>query len=434
MLSVRYQYYLIYLTTLAIIVPVPSLLALLRSTRSRGQEEQSGSRNLTQASATTSVRRSSTSRDSTTRQLNDPQQYEDGDRRVPFYNIAHMINSIEHIGPALRDGANGIETDISFDKRGYPVETYHGFPCDCGRHCHFREDLVKFVKFLAGLTIPPAASRLLIVLFDLKLKDLDARQKEVAGYELAKMLHEEIYARFESAISHRRSPVLGGGDLYYNQQQQIYPQPLRFVISINHAADSMLVKSFIKYMQHHRLNFMSKQIGFDVGMNDDLNEISSMWNELNGTTFNLWQGDGLTNCANLVRGVDRLKQAISIRNSRGHFRKVYYWTADIMYHIRSVLRLGLDAILTNQPQRVVQVLQEPEFNGKYRLATPYDDPFAQFWIQPSAWRMSFPTIGEALETVTNIQKTGEKFVQTLPDGIAAVIKKVNNSITSSSSS
>lgn len=300
------------------------------------------------------------------------------------------------------------------------MESYHGFPCDCGRHCHYREDFVRFVQHLAKLTVPPAESRLLLVLFDLKLKDLNSTQKETAGRMLAEILHKNLYDKYLRYSNGRR-----GND---NNNPSFIQPPLRVVISINHASDSVLVHRFIKYMRDNRLDFMSKQVGFDVGMNDDLLEINRMWDEFGGATFNIWQGDGLTNCANIVRGIDRLKKAISMRNEQAHFRKIYYWTADVMYHIRSVLRLGLDAILTNQPQRVVQVLNEPEFSARYRLASAYDDPFAQFWIQPSAWKMSPPTLGEAVETVTNIQKTSADFVKTLPDGIGAALKKVHNTI------
>lgn len=182
------------------------------------------------------------------------------------------------------------------------------------------------------------------------------------------------------------------------------------------------------YIKKNRLESMSKLVGFDIGMNDKLVNISSMWTELNGLTNNIWQGDGLTNCANLVRGIERLKEAIQMRNEQGYFRKVYYWTVDILYQMRSVLRLGVDAVLTNQPQRVLQVLEEPEFRDRYRLATHYDDPFAQYWIEPSAWKMSIPSMEEAKETIENIKKTSESFIKGIPDGLSAAVKKVQASI------
>lgn len=339
------------------------------------------------------------------------------------------------------------------------------------------------IRYLSSITYPYGNSNLQLVLFDLKLKGLDERQKEAAGSYLASILNENLYAshlsvgpnggREESRMKapslqsstsrnqhHATSTINSRDDLssshewlhplydettahqpppppppHYDHHQQppaalpIKP-PMRVIISINHVVDSVLVKSFMNFLRQNRLDFMSKYIGFDVGMNDNLTDISDMWDDLNGATFNVWQGDGLTNCANIVRGVERLKQAINYRNGQGHFRKVYYWTADVMYHIRSVLRLGVDAVLTNQPQRVNQVLDEQEFVGKYRLATPYDDPFAQYWIKPSTWKMSFPTLNEAVETVNNIKETSANFVKTIPDGVSAIVKKVQSTITS----
>lgn len=298
-----------------------------------------------------------------------------------------------------------------------PKYAYHGVPCDCGRHCFHQEDLVTFVKYLASLTNPPATSRLFLVLFDLKLKDLkEPLQKETAGQRLAELLHRHLFAPYQAAASRA---------LRTNQQSLIQP-PLRVVVSINHASDILLVKSFINYMRVNRLDFMSQQVGFDVGMNDNLTEISRAWDQLHGATSNIWQGDGLTNCLNIVRSRERLKQALMMRNDQGHFRKVYFWTADIMYHIRTVLRLGLDAILTNKPQRVNQVLNEPEFRAKYRLATPYDDPFQQFHISPSSWRFTAPTVGELVETITNLRETSSNFIKTLPDGLSAAINRVRH--------
>lgn len=337
------------------------------------------------------------------------------DYRVPFWNIAHMINAIENIETALREGANGIETDISFDKLGRPAETYHGFPCDCGRHCHFRENFITFIKHIAQITNPPFKSSLLIVVLDLKLKDLNDAQKVVAGKHLAMVLDEHLYRGYINESRRLQGEVL---------------PPLRVIVSINHVKDHVLVRAFLRYMGENQLDFMSQYIGFDVGMNDNLDEIQAMWNGFGGVAMNIWQGDGLTNCANIIRGVERVKNAINVRNNQGHFRKIYYWTADVMYHIRSVLRLGVDAMLTNQPERVVRVLNEPEFIGKFRLATAYDDPFSQFFVQPSSTHISPPTLGEAVETITNLKKTTNKFVQGLPEGVVVALGKVQEAIAS----
>lgn len=310
--------------------------------------------------------------------------------------------------------------DISFDSQGRPVESYHGFPCDCGRHCFNREKLDIFIKHLGAISIPPASSNLQLVVFDLKLKGMSTIQKETGGKHLAMLLNEHLYSPYLKAKKRRSRSA----------NQDPFQPPIRVVVSINHVEDNVLARAFLEYMRKNRLLFMHQQVGFDVGMNDDLGNVTSMWSGFSEATNNIWQGDGLTNCANIIRGSERLKEAIKIRNAQGKVRKVYYWTADIMYHIRAILRYGLDAVLTNQPQRVIQVLEEPEFKRKYRLATPYDDPFDQFWIKPLAWKMPLPTIGEAIETVTNIRETSANFMKTLPDGLSEAFKKVRNTVAS----
>lgn len=267
------------------------------------------------------------------------------------------------------------------------------------------------------MTIPPADSGLIFVQFDLKLSKLNEEKKRLAGAALAKLLHENVYDKY------LRAREQSGDDLAFRP-------PLRFLISVNHAPDKVLIQTFLDYMENNHLDFMYKNVGFEVGMNDNLTEISHMWDEFQGRVTNIWQGDGLTNCANIVRGIERLKDAITMRNHQGYFRKVYYWTTDIMFHIRSVLRLGLDASLTNTPERVVKVLNEPEFVNRYRLATAYDDPFAQYMIRATAWKMSRPTLGETVEAVKNIQEASANYLKSLPGGLSAAIKTAGRTVRS----
>lgn len=43
-------------------------------------------------------------------------------------------------------------------------------------------------------------------------------------------------------------------------------------------------------------------------------------------------------------------------------------------------RLQVDGIMTNHPERLITILEEPEFSGRFRLATKQDDPFKQIGI------------------------------------------------------
>lgn len=72
----------------------------------------------------------------------------------PFYNIAHMVNSIKEINYYLSRGANAIEADVSFSPNGTALQTFHGYPCDCFRHCNEREDLEKYLRYVRDITKP----------------------------------------------------------------------------------------------------------------------------------------------------------------------------------------------------------------------------------------------------------------------------------------
>ncbi|KFM78785.1 Sphingomyelin phosphodiesterase D SaSicTox-betaIIB1, partial [Stegodyphus mimosarum] len=46
-----------------------------------------------------------------------------------------------------------------------------------------------------------------------------------------------------------------------------------------------------------------------------------------------------------------------------------------MSTMRTTLRMGVDAMITNYPDRLVSVLAEEEFSGKLKLATIEDNPW-----------------------------------------------------------
>jgi len=76
------------------------------------------------------------------------------DSKRPFYNIAHMVNSVNDIVYYLNQGANGIESDISFSDNGTALSTYHGYPCDCFRICTKSESLYNYLRFVGHITDP----------------------------------------------------------------------------------------------------------------------------------------------------------------------------------------------------------------------------------------------------------------------------------------
>lgn len=70
----------------------------------------------------------------------------------PFYNIAHMVNSIKEVNYYLSKGANAIEADVAFSPNGTALYTFHGYPCDCFRHCTELENFVKYLEHIREIT------------------------------------------------------------------------------------------------------------------------------------------------------------------------------------------------------------------------------------------------------------------------------------------
>jgi hypothetical protein len=76
------------------------------------------------------------------------------EEKRPFYNIAHMVNSIKEVDYYLQRGANAIEADVTFSPNGTAIYTFHGYPCDCFRHCTERENFVEYLEYIREITTP----------------------------------------------------------------------------------------------------------------------------------------------------------------------------------------------------------------------------------------------------------------------------------------
>lgn len=279
------------------------------------------------------------------------------DHRRPIWVLAHMVNSIKELEYRLAKGANAVEVDVTFGRNGDPLYTYHGPPCDCWRHCNQQEDFNDYLSYVRELTIDEqdgVGKNLTILFLDLKLDYLNFREKARAGTELAKSILNNLYVDLPN------------------------PPPkntLKLILSVNHVGDIELVRNFLHTIEKQNSTQLLSLIGFDVGMNDDIQLIESMWSRLNGQ-INLWQGDGYTNCISPFYNLKRLTKALQKRDSQtGYPSKVYHWTIDIHDRIRESLRLGVDALMTNHPERALKVLTEPDIVQNFRLATREDDPF-----------------------------------------------------------
>jgi glycerophosphoryl diester phosphodiesterase len=88
-----------------------------------------------------------------------------------------------------------------------------------------------------------------------------------------------------------------------------------------------------------------------------------------------WYGDGISNLWWEPKSVGRnIKKAIALRDKGSVIRGVVVWTLDDQGPMRNYLKLGVDAILTHDPEDVVTVLHEPAFK-QLRKAPGSDAPW-----------------------------------------------------------
>ncbi|PRD31358.1 UNVERIFIED_CONTAM: Phospholipase D LsaSicTox-alphaIB2i [Trichonephila clavipes] len=149
---------------------------------------------------------------------------------------------------------------------------------------------------------------------------------------------------------------------------------VRVVLYVEGTSDAEFFVGFIEEFKERGQGSRLKYIGFDGGMSS-LYEIRDMFKAL-GIKDNIWQGDGKTNCISAFYPDGRLRRAVFIRDSKnGFISKVYHWTIDLKIRMRSSLNLGVDGMITNDPEDLLDVIQEPYYAESFRLANINDDPF-----------------------------------------------------------
>ncbi|XP_037524544.1 dermonecrotic toxin SPH [Rhipicephalus sanguineus] len=279
----------------------------------------------------------------------------------PFYIIGHMVNSVEEVDKFLRQGSNALEVDIEFAENGTVLGTYHGMPCDCFRGCFKRTPIAEFLDHLRNVTSMRDSrfrGQMSLLFLDLKTTKLSKSAKPVAGvtlaYNLVKHLWKGVHPRYRMNV----------------------------LLSIGYVKDRDVTRGALAYLKKKGHGALLRNIGFDVGMNDPLDNIARMYKKLH-INGHRWQGDGLSNCLRFLMPVDRLKAAVKLRDSkRGYIDKVYHWTIDLPFYIEKSIRLGVDGIITNQPHNVLGVVTSIFFQKRLKVASMKDSPWQKIRRTP----------------------------------------------------
>ncbi|GIY21156.1 dermonecrotic toxin LcsSicTox-betaIC1 [Caerostris extrusa] len=266
-----------------------------------------------------------------------------------------MVNELRQVEHYLDRGANALETDVQFNSDGSVRETYHGFPCDCFRTCHKSAKLSDYLQHVRDVTDPEKSdsyyNRMVLQFLDLKLSS--SQNKMVSGRDLARHILDYLWTKDRSR-----------------------PQEVKVIIYVAGVEDKDVFVGFMQEFRDRGEEGRLSDVGFDGGTGN-LFDIRNMFEELG--VKNVWQGDGKTNCVSAFYPDGRLRRAVLIRDSRkGHINKVYHWTIDLKLRMRLSLNLGVDGMITNDPDDLLEVIQESYYSDTYRLATLDDDPFVRY--------------------------------------------------------
>ncbi|CAG2167415.1 unnamed protein product, partial [Oppiella nova] len=274
-----------------------------------------------------------------------------------------MVNSIEQVDSYLERGANAIECDIQFVGDGTPVHAFHGIPCDCFRDCGKWTPIELYMQYIRNITTPESLKyndKFVLIILDLKTDNLDEIKKFIAGQRLFDLLLEHLFNR---GHVHTRVNVL---------------------LSIQRVSDEPLMTGFMDALNSMDLSHLNRHIGWDVSANEPLDVISTMYSK-RAMYGNIWQSDGITNCVSFINPTDRLQATLHLRDNfrKPYMSKIYHWTIDLHFSIRNSLRLGVDGLITNYPERIASILNEDEFHDDIRLANYTDNPWTRYMTDKS---------------------------------------------------
>ncbi|XP_054711507.1 dermonecrotic toxin LcsSicTox-betaIC1-like [Uloborus diversus] len=277
-------------------------------------------------------------------------------KKRPFYIIGHMVNSIEEVTHYLDLGANAIEADIQFHPNGSVKEVNHGFPCDCFRTCTRSANVGDYLKYIRHITDPSLpgnyATRMVLQFLDLKMNT--SNNPRISGRDIARHVLDYLWSK-DGSREHE----------------------VKLLLYIDSTKYRDAFAGFLEEFKNRREEARLTDVGFDGGTGH-FYDIRRMFASLK-VKGNIWQGDGIANCVSPLYSTRRLRNALSIRDSKSSFiSKVYHWNIDLKLQMKNSLNLTVDGMITNVPKSLREVLEEPYYKNKYRLGSLDDDPFARF--------------------------------------------------------
>ncbi|MCJ8170537.1 hypothetical protein [Atopomonas sediminilitoris] len=251
----------------------------------------------------------------------------------PFYNIAHRCSTQAKVRDAVAAGANAIECDLTPKSLGDSVGFYVYHIGDVA-YTHYR-DFDAYLQQLKGLLDSGA---LAMVMLDCK------QDKAIAPAHYARTLAERLLA---VGIAPRQVVMSVPGNTageFRTALAELYP------------------------------------CAFDSYLEDYGDLTPAAWVQQVEATGATFVGVGAV-VYDILKPMPHwmpwLQALTSRRDAVGQLRKSFFWTVDRAQSMSSALDAGVDAIITNKPACLAEVLAQAPYNRVLRLATGQDDLFAR---------------------------------------------------------
>ena len=282
-----------------------------------------------------------------------------------------MVNSDSEVNVDWVNNANAIESDLAFKADGSPDKFYHGRPCDCGRACSYKSDVIAHLDTIRHKA-QDRSQNFALFWIDLKLGSSRIKDFFSSGKKLAEVM---------------------------TKSGSLFPPGKDVPVNVLLGAETLDQKDFFlgfrHYISKNRPQLLQK-FGYDFSdTSNTVDEILNTFDEL-GIRENIWIGDGTINC--LPRSTSRLEKILAKRDSYDGSGlapfKVYAWTFDRTSSMRKYLQLGVDAIIANYPSRM-KALVENEFHDSLTLATRATNPWER--IKASE---AFPPLAQGCQSST----------------------------------
>jgi hypothetical protein len=263
--------------------------------------------------------------------------------RQKFYNIGHMANTPAAAKWAVDQGANGLEIDLRFNSAGTPEAFRHEGACDCGcagstspdhicpcldNSCNAGSDPSVLLRYLA--TLPGLA----LVYIDSKV---DGDTPSQAGTEVIRLLERDLFGAGYQGVVIVAAPKTNSAPY------------LRAAV-----AESGTKARARRYF------FGYDMVSGTLGGLEALQEIPGAPNLVYSTGFTSCFAE--TYFSEISTGVAQ----------RGLVSLTGVWTVDTELNMGLYLQLGANAIVTNKPGVLRNVLAQTR--PDIQLASPTDSP------------------------------------------------------------